>query len=148
MKTRILILTLFTTLFVSCSTTKKTTSTIRSMDINGPGVIQIPVVVDLEVINTKVNGSYTMSTQDAQVDYLKSKAIAIALQSTKADVLIEPTYEIIEGNGIITVTVTGFPGTYKNFRTISKDDIPLLQIGSTKVATVTEETILKKKRQE
>ncbi len=36
------------------------------------------------------------------------------LQPFRTDVLVEPTYQIVTARGASTVTVTGFPASYKN----------------------------------
>ena len=56
-----------------------------------------------------------------------AEAIANALKGLNADVLIEPAYEIATISDKITVTVTGRPAFYKNFRTIKSEDIELIQ---------------------
>lgn len=92
-----------------------------------------PMMADLEVSQTKVTGSFEISkkelgglrwrTASMKVNTYKLNAVYAALQSVKADVLLFPQYEIVRVEGMgdgITVTVTGYPGVYKNFRPVPK----------------------------
>ncbi len=127
MKTRIFLFLSIAILFSSCSSTK--TNTAKSLDIYGAGVIQKPVIADLVVKETKVTGFATGSA----VENVKSMAIANAINKANIDVLIEPKFEIITSGGKTTVTVNGFPGTYKNFRPMVEDDLKLVEMGYTTV---------------
>ena len=106
------------------------------MDITKTGVIQKTVIVDLKVKETKVTGQATGNvTAAAQVN---NEAVAAALKSSGADVLVEPVYSSVTNGSKITVTVTGFPATYHNFRPIKASDLKLLNAGSSRaVNTVT-----------
>lgn len=125
-----LIICLFT---FSCSTVRTTTS--KSMDIYGSGVIQKPVVVDLIVSEDKVTGSAT-EVQSRTLESVKQKAVVDAIKKSGADVLVEPAFETETKKGKTTATVTGFPGTYKNFRPIEQADFPLLEAGVLQKAEV------------
>jgi hypothetical protein len=105
-------------LFVSCSVTQKTT---KSGYADGPNVVQKPVVADLQVSETKVSGTATGKRSQGIGD-VKQLAIADALLKSNADVLIEPRYEIKSTFSYITVNVTGYPATYKNFRPMEIGD--------------------------
>lgn len=120
-------------LFTSCVPVKTITS--KSTDIQSYGVIQKPTIVDLDVKETKVTG--TASAPGQTVEMIKSQAIADALKKVNADVLVEPVFEIITSSGQTTVTVTGFPATYKNFRPMKEEDVVLVQSGSSKIVNTT-----------
>lgn len=121
-------------IFIACSSTIKT-STSKTTDIYGAGVIHKPVIVDLEVRETKVSGSAeSNSTQD--IESVKYAAVVDALKNAKADVLVEPVYETTIIGTKKSATVTGFPGTYKNFRTIKQEDLQLIQAGIVQKAEV------------
>lgn len=102
----------------SCAVTQKTT---KSDYVDGPNVIQKPVVADLQVTETKVSGTATGKRSQGVGD-VKQMAIADALSKSNADVLIEPRYEIKTTFSMITVNVTGYPATYKNFRPMEASD--------------------------
>ncbi len=108
------------------------------MGIYGTGVIHKPVLVDLDVQQTKVTGTST-ADKGSSMEEVKQNAVANALKNANADILIEPTFETETSAGRITAKVTGWPGTYKNFRAITSDDVPLLYIlGTVQKADVIE----------
>ncbi len=133
----LLVIMLFALFASSCTTTKSTSSTAKTLDVYGAGVIQLPVVVDLEVNQEKHK---TTVSGTSSVDYLKNEALMQALKESNADVFVEPTYEL-EIDGVKkTVTIQGYPAYYKNFRTIEKGDVELLdagimQLAETKIGT-------------
>jgi hypothetical protein len=47
-------------------------------------------------------------------------------------VLVEPRFETDIKGRKMTVTITGFPATYKNFHTIKQDEVELLKLGKVK----------------
>jgi len=55
-------------------------------------------------------------------------------------------YTIVSISRTFTVTVTGFPATYKNFRDIKIEDIPLIKAGILQTAKVAEPTTIWQKR--
>ena len=108
----------------SCSVVKTTSTTVKTIDING-AVTHFPVVVDLNVKETKVTGE--ASGMSTSIESIKQSAVANAISTANADVLVEPIYKMRSSNGRTTVSVTGYPATYKNFRKIQKEDIELLK---------------------
>jgi len=111
--------------FTSCSVLK--TKTAKVIDINSSGVFQRPVIVDLEIKETKVTGTFT-GNEGTQISIIKINAIADALKNANADVLIEPVFETVIANGKKTVTVSGFPASYKNFRSMTVSDTVFLKM--------------------
>jgi hypothetical protein len=109
---------------VSCGTMSKS-FTARTQQINKGEIVQNPLLADLDVKDIKVSG--TATGKSIYREAVKQEAIANALKSSNADVLIEPSYEITTINDKITITVTGRPAVYKNFRTIKEEDIKLLK---------------------
>lgn len=103
----------------SCGTIKK--NTVKESDVQGPTVIQKPVVADLEVKETKVTGTYSDRSKKT-MKFVKEMALYDALQKANADVLIEARYVTVKKFGRIEVTVTGYPATYKNFRAMELKD--------------------------
>lgn len=142
MKTKLLLLSVIL-LLSACSPIIKT-QTAKTMHIYGGGVIQKPVVADLDVDENKVKGTATASGES--VEAVKQQAIVSALKKANADVLVEPTFETEIKNGQITATVTGFPATYTNFRPIKEGDLELLKAGVIHRAEVYEPEQQKKKR--
>lgn len=124
-------------LLMSCAATKTKTSTSKTMDIYGAGVIHKPVLVDLIVSETKVTGTSSLK-EGASFESAKEEAVADALKNSNSDVLVEPVYVTETVGGSIAATVTGFPAVYKNFRQIKAEDLPLLETGVTQKAKVAE----------
>jgi len=131
---KLLLFSTLIALLTSCSVMK--TSTSKTLDIYGAGVVQNPVLVDLEVSEKKVTGS--SEGYSSNLETIKQDAIAEALKSSNADVLVEPKFETETSGGKTKATVTGFPATYKNFRPLKEEDIKLLEAGITQKAVVHE----------
>lgn len=113
----------------SCSHVKTVTNTAKSTDIYGPGVLQYPIIVDLEVRETKVTGIGEGKTNE-NIEVIKQEAIANANKAANADVLVEPVFEFTyTGTTRVSATVTGYPANYKNFRHATAADLPMLQAG-------------------
>lgn len=144
MKKALTILTIAISI-ASCNSSKLTTNTSKTLNIYGSGVIQKPVIVDLDVRQTKVNGSATRR-EGSNIEAIKAEAVSIAVKNAQADVLVEPTYTIFTERGSTTVTVTGFPATYKNFRDITLEDVPLIKAGILQTARVVEPTTVHRRQ--
>jgi len=122
----------------SCSVSKSKSSTIKTIDIDLTGIVQKPVIVDLDVKENKVSGVATENTEAVNINIVKQEAIADAVKKANADILVEPMFTTETVGSKITVTVTGFPANYKNFRPIKQEDIPLLNTGRVKKASIYE----------
>lgn len=85
-----------------------------------------PILADLDIKTQKVTGVYNYECDNGETvdeSMLKSNAVFQALKEIKADILVAPQYHFntkIMGRQYITVTVTGYPAYYKNFRPISE----------------------------
>jgi hypothetical protein len=139
MKTLMLIFSIAS--IASCSSMKSTTNTAKTLSIYGSGVIQKPVIVELDVKQAKVNATVN-GKLGSSIEVLKSEAVSQAVKNAAADVLVEPSYTIVSQRGVSTVTVTGFPATYKNFRDIRMEDVPLIKAGILQTARVAEPTTI------
>jgi len=117
----------------SCTSSRSTTA--KSFEIYGSGVIQMPTIANLTVSSTRVTGSASGS-ESASIDGLKQEAIANALSKLSADVLVEPKFTVERSPGKTFVSVSGYPGTYNNFRPIEDGDIALLKAGILQKAEV------------
>ncbi len=123
---RVFLFLMLSLLITSCSVTK--TATAKKLDIYGSGVMHIPVVADLKVQQQKV--SATIVTDEGVVsESAKQKAIAEAIEKANADILVEPNFKTKTEGSMVTITVTGFPATYKNFRNATQTDVDLLRVG-------------------
>lgn len=122
---QILVLGATMLVLASCSFQKKTTNTSKTLGIYGAGVIQKPVLTHLKVNPRKITSSYAGNGSQG-IDYHKSQAIAKAMIENKADVIIEPVYEITSSASNISIIVTGYAGSYENFRQLTGADTALL----------------------
>lgn len=125
MKTNLVAFTLVALIFTSCTTTR--TSTIKTMDINNTEITQKPTLVDLDVKETRVIGT-AISQQGELLENVKELAISNALKQSNADVLVDPKFETETKGGKTTVTVTGFPASYINFRPLKEEDTKFISI--------------------
>jgi hypothetical protein len=110
---------------LSCSLQKQTTNTSKTLGIYGAGVIQKPVLINLKVTPRKLTCTYSGSGSQ-NIAYHKSQAIAKAMMENKADVIIEPAYEITSSSSTVSIIVTGYAGSYENFRQLATTDTALL----------------------
>ncbi len=120
--------------FTSCATMQTSTNikskygTAKHIDVEGSGILCKPVIADLEVKPTKVTAS--AEGDNTTVSKLKKAAIFNAVEKSSADIIVEPIYVVERDNDHLKVTVKGYPAFYKNFRTIKKEDIELLEVGN------------------
>ncbi len=110
---------------VSCSLKKQTSNTSKTLAIYGAGVIQKPVLTNLKVNPQKITSRYAGNGSQG-VEYHKSQAIAKAMSENNAHVIIEPAYEITSSASNVSITVTGYAGSYENFRQLTGADTSLL----------------------
>jgi len=111
-------------LLSGCASTSK-----RSIDVGtqriSSGVVQEPVVAKLAVSPVKTTGRVEgkiISNFSDGLEELKSRAVLNAISPKNADVLVEPLFDITRRNNNFTVIVTGYPGTYTDFRAITEAD--------------------------
>lgn len=139
------VLIILLSLIVASCSMKSTTNTAKTLNVYGSGVIQKPVIVELDVNQKKVTATVS-GKLGSNVDVLKAEAISVAVKNAGADVLVEPTYTIVKNRSTSTVTVSGFPATYKNFRDITIEDVPLIKAGILQTARVAEPTMFWQKK--
>ena len=141
MKKNQLLFIMLSLFFTSCKIIESNTS--KTLDIYGAGVIQNPVLVDLDVKDVKITETSTSNV--LTIEELKREAVSSAIKNNKVDVLVEPTFKVVTVGVENTVTVTGYPATYKNFRSIKAEDVPLLQVGISQKAKVANGDEMQKK---
>ena len=125
---RISLAILTMTLIASCGVAKSNNA--KTKDVQGPGIVHLPVLADLNVKPTKVTGTATALLKPPTITTvsIKQEAIANALAKVNGDILIEPFYRIETIGKQYTVTVSGYPATYKNFRMMEDKDTTLYSI--------------------
>ena len=122
---KFLFIALVGAVLTSCSVTK--TSTAKSLDITGAGVMHLPVVADLDVSDVKKSHTITLSKVE-NMAAARNTAISELLEKESGDVLVEPKF-ITETRGSKTeLTVTGWPAKYRNFRKMTLDDLKLIEV--------------------
>ena len=141
---QLLIVLCATVFMASCSSVAKY-STAKTIDIK-PTVIQKPTVADIQVNEKKVTGTHSGKIKTTSLETIQNEAVASALKSANADILVEPRFDTTIDGSLTTVVVSGFPATYKNFRTMKDEDIPLMKIGAVRhVNTFIPPTVTSKK---
>ena len=122
---KLVIVVVSATLLQSCTSVSKF-STAKTIDI-AASVNQKPTLADLEVRETKVSGTASYKSTEKGFEAIKQEAVANALKSVNADILVEPKYDTEVKSSTTTITVTGYPGFYKNFRAVKVEDLPVLE---------------------
>ena len=100
----------------------------------------IPTVADLVVSSEKISHKVTVKNRFSLKDlsnygespkmvYLQNLAATQAAQKYDADVLVAPSYSITTSDDLrtITITVTGYPATYANFRSATPADMEMIK---------------------
>ncbi|MBF04431.1 MAG: hypothetical protein CMP76_14185 [Flavobacterium sp.] len=127
MKTKILLLLALSFSVFSCKTVK--TGTSKSIDIKGVGVIHKPVIVDLDVKEEKISKTIIVKNM-LSLESAKNDVVMELLNENNADILVEPKFISKTKNGKTELTVTGWLGYYKNFRTLEQNEIELVKVKS------------------
>ncbi len=111
-------------LLPACSAKKAMTSS--TMNVNS-SVIQYPTVADLEI---KPKVEKTMTWQFYQIGKLsvrKGNLVAEMVKENDADILLEPQVSFTKTIlGPRTLTITGYPAKFKNFRKATESDLKAL----------------------
>jgi uncharacterized protein YceK len=130
-KTNLLVM-LLALLLSGCATMMTETSTrfvseeAKIAYIKDTGIFHIPVLANLDVSSTKVTGQAT-ERGNYNLQILKVKAVNNAITASNADVLVEPRFTIDADTRSATVSVIGYPATYKNFRNVTENDSLLIK---------------------
>lgn len=92
------------------------------------------LVADLDVQTSKVTGEYRFDAKKnaiVDVNALVQNAIYNALKPLKADVLVGVQSQVVQevrGRKYFTVTVTGYPAFYRNFRQSAIKDVEFKEV--------------------
>lgn len=125
---------------VSCSSTfNLSESNTRLLPVSSTAHT-LPTIADLKVSSAKISHQVTVKNQfslkeissygdSPKMVYLQKLAATQAAQKYDADVLIAPSYSITTSDDLktVTVTVTGYPATYTNFRTATAEDMMMIK---------------------
>jgi hypothetical protein len=130
------IIALILIFFTGCSP-RITTNTTKTLDIYGAGVIQYPVIAELNVSENQITGRASANDGES-LEVVKKNALIDALNKSNADILVEPVYKTIRQGRRATAEVSGFPATYVNFRSATEQDIRLIEAGILQTASTIE----------
>lgn len=113
----------------SCSTVKKSTST--SMDVKS-GVYQYPTVADLDVkpkVEKQIVWDFIpFNIGQPTLENRKQNLKAEIIKENNADVLLEPQMVYTKKPyGQRTLTITGYPASFKDFRKATDQDLKALE---------------------
>ena len=119
---KLLLLAVAAITLASCSTVKNS-STYRTFSVNTP--YAVPVVADLDISATKITYAYVppKTVRNGGEDNVLNTAVREALSTNgNADVLVglETQIKYNSSKKILSVVITGYPATYKNFRNIDE----------------------------
>ena len=113
----------------SCTTMKKSTSTTISVNSS---VLQYPTVADLDVhkkAETTVKwGFVPFNWGQPPLELRQKNLTADMIKDANADILLEPQIVFTkQPYGERTLTITGYPATFKNFRKATNEDLEALK---------------------
>lgn len=142
----------------SCSTQQDTTyyyrydeSTARYINPEMRATFISPTIADLDISSNKITESVTYDNKltliDIQnlaggqtsnnIEQLKSMTISKAVKKYNADVIVAPIFDIVTSKdyNTITVSISGYPATYKNFRKVTNEDAAVMRVYGIEIAT-------------
>lgn len=131
MKTKYFFIGLCTMALMSaCTTTRRSTSTTLSINSS---VKQYPTVADLDVyekVETTVSwGFVPFNWGQPPLQQRQENLIADVIKSKNADVLLEPQVVYAkQPYGMRTLTIIGYPASFKNFRKATSEDLEALKV--------------------
>ncbi|UKN02133.1 hypothetical protein K6119_01205 [Paracrocinitomix mangrovi] len=131
MKKNIIILSAMMMLVLSsCKVLTQTKTTPRTIDAQDSEIIIKPLLAEVQVdVNKKITGSATITgSGQNSVNDAKTLAKWNALQSSGADIIVDPVYKVIISGASITAEVTGFYGKYTKISTVADEELEKLEL--------------------
>lgn len=141
---KILLLVLLSALFVSCTTTSHYVKYNETMAyyLSPQGKsFTTPLITDITVDNERITYQQVfvnnLNDEDVKrpvsseaISYMKSYTLTQAAFTNNADIIVCPLIDIKTSDDYLTITVklTGYPGSYSNFRKASKEDFDLIRV--------------------
>ncbi|RYY39979.1 MAG: hypothetical protein EOO08_07950 [Chitinophagaceae bacterium] len=109
----------------SCKSVQKSrTADYDYLFITKQGIIQKPLVADLDVAKVKV--TLTKVYEDVTLSQAKENAMADFIKENSCDLIVQPYFSSSStssvGSSKITITVTGYPASYRNIRQFERKD--------------------------
>ncbi len=113
----------------SCGTTSKTsTYDYDYLYIKKQGIIQRPLMADIEVMKEKK--SLTRTYKNVTVNMAKEMLIADFIRENNADLIVQPLFSTKTENTTaktnVEVSLSGYPANYRNIRNYEPKDSSLL----------------------
>ncbi len=127
MKKLIVLLIGGTILMSSCAvSTNARITTSRSINASHQNVVIKPLVAEVKVdINKKITGTATV--KNGNVEQAKELAKWNALETSGADIIIDPVFDVTISTMTVTATVSGFHGKYISIETVKDEDLEKLE---------------------
>ncbi len=115
------------TLFMSsCAVSNARITTSRSINASHQNVVIKPLVAEVKVdINKKITGTATV--KNGNVEQAKELAKWNALETSGADIIIDPVFDVTISTMTVTATVSGFHGKYISIETVKDEDLEKLE---------------------
>lgn len=117
-------LTFIVLLTSSCTTTKSRTFDYDYLFINKQGIIQRPLITDLDVVKQKVK--ITKTYNNLTLSEAKETIMGEFMQENNCDLIVQPYFSSstvgTNQRTSLTITLTGFPASYKNIRQYEPKD--------------------------
>lgn len=84
-----------------------------------------------EFVNNLTEKDVNEPLSSSAINYMKDYSLTQAAFNNNADIIVCPLIDVktSEDYKTITVTVTGYPGRYSNFRTCTADDFEIIRMG-------------------
>ncbi|MBQ4376734.1 MAG: hypothetical protein II793_03465 [Bacteroidales bacterium] len=144
MKKSILVLAIaaVAVMFASCGTTYNLTDNNTHLLTVASSAYTLPTVAELQVTPTKISFQMTyknnLSLKDIsefsaspKVQYMIKLTLNKAAEKYDADLIVAPNYSIATSEDFknVTVSITGYPANYANFRTATASDMEMIKNG-------------------
>jgi hypothetical protein len=116
-------------LTTGCKVTKQTKGDFDVMYITKTGIIQRPLVADLQVSDKRQ--SLTKTYNNALVSEAKENVIADFIKQYNCDLAVQPFFSTTttsSDRASVTVTITAYTGNYKNMRDFQLSDTLFINI--------------------
>ena len=133
----------------SCGTTYNITDNNTHLLSVASSAYTLPTVAELQVTATKISFQMTyknnLSLKDIadfsaspKVQYMIKLTLNKAAEKYDADLIVAPNYSIATSEDYknVTVSITGYPATYTNFRTATSADMEMIKNGTQKGTAV------------
>lgn len=136
MKLKLLLGCSLVAMLSSCSTISHTSQS-ASVDTEVYNLTVADMNVSPKKASTTIDWKWTPFSA-VSLETQKENATAELTKSTGSDVVVEPQYTVVR-RGLFrggSITVTGYPATYSNFRTMTKEDAEAIAALDGKIAVV------------